>query len=103
MLTSSPATFHDAAGMVLRDSHEVSLLFHSILHAANLRTARYYLATSRQLKRLEAASRSPIFAWFSETLDGLSTIRSFGQQNIFIEGLQHRLDMNQACYLLRSE
>ncbi|TFY62797.1 hypothetical protein EVJ58_g3647 [Rhodofomes roseus] len=61
---------------------------------------RYYLATSRQLKRLEATSRSPVFIWFSETLDGLSTIRTFNQQSIFITGLRDKLDLNQACYIL---
>ena len=65
------------------------------------KSIRYYLATSRQLKRLEAASRSPMFAWFSETLDGLSSIRAFNQQCVFIAGLQRRIDMNQDCYLMR--
>ena len=60
---------------------------------------RYYLATSRELKRLDAVSRSPIFAWFSESLAGLSTIRAFGQQSIFIAGNQKRIDHNQICYL----
>ncbi len=36
---------------------------------------RYYLNTSRELKRLDAVSRSPVFAWFGETLSGVSTIR----------------------------
>jgi ABC-type multidrug transport system fused ATPase/permease subunit len=36
---------------------------------------RYYLSTSRELKRLDAVSRSPVFAWFGETLSGVSTIR----------------------------
>ena len=60
---------------------------------------RYYLATSRELKRLDAVSRSPIFAWFSESLAGLSTIRAFNQQSIFISTNQRRLDSNQMCYL----
>lgn len=60
---------------------------------------RYYLATSRELKRLDAVSRSPIFAWFSESLAGLSTIRAFNQQSIFISANQHRIDRNQMCYL----
>lgn len=41
---------------------------------------KYYLATSRELKRLDAVSKSPIFSWFSESLNGLSTIRAFGSQ-----------------------
>ena len=60
---------------------------------------RYYLATSRELKRIDAVTRSPIFAWFSETLAGLSTIHAFGQQPIFLVGNERRIDHNQLCYL----
>jgi ATP-binding cassette subfamily C (CFTR/MRP) protein 1 len=64
-----------------------------------LTLCRYYLATSRELKRLDAVSKSPIFAWFSESLNGLSTIRGFAQQKIFIAGIEKRIDRNQMCYL----
>ncbi|KAG2112527.1 P-loop containing nucleoside triphosphate hydrolase protein [Suillus clintonianus] len=59
----------------------------------------YYLATSRELKRLDAVSRSPIFAWFSESLAGISTIRAFDQQSVFIASNARRIDRNQLCYL----
>lgn len=36
---------------------------------------RFYLATSRELKRLDAVSRSPVFSFFGETLAGLPVIR----------------------------
>ncbi|KAF8216283.1 multidrug resistance-associated ABC transporter [Mycena galopus ATCC 62051] len=64
-----------------------------------LRVMKYYLATSRELKRLDAVSKSPIFAWFSESLAGVSTIRSFNQQSIFIKANQRHIDRNQICYL----
>ncbi|THU99163.1 multidrug resistance-associated ABC transporter [Dendrothele bispora CBS 962.96] len=64
-----------------------------------MRVMKYYLATSRELKRLDAVSRSPIFAWFSESLAGLSTIRAFGQQTIFATNSNRRVDRNQICYL----
>jgi ATP-binding cassette, subfamily C (CFTR/MRP), member 1 len=48
---------------------------------------------------MDAVSRSPIFAWFSESLNGLSTIRAFGQQSIFITNQRKRIDANQICYL----
>jgi ABC-type multidrug transport system fused ATPase/permease subunit len=60
---------------------------------------RYYLATSRELQRLNAVSRSPIISWFSESLSGLSTIRAFGQQAVFAEINERRVDRNQMCYL----
>ncbi|KAJ7623378.1 P-loop containing nucleoside triphosphate hydrolase protein [Roridomyces roridus] len=63
-----------------------------------LRVMKYYLATSRELKRLDAVSRSPIFAWFSESLAGVSTIRSFNQQSVFIKANQRHVDRNQICY-----
>ncbi|KZV64400.1 P-loop containing nucleoside triphosphate hydrolase protein [Peniophora sp. CONT] len=59
----------------------------------------YYLSTSRELQRLNAVSRSPLFSWFSESLNGLSTIRAFGMQSVF-EGINaRRIDRNQVCYL----
>jgi ABC-type multidrug transport system fused ATPase/permease subunit len=60
---------------------------------------RYYLATSRELQRLNAVSRSPIISWFSESLSGLSTIRAFNHQAIFTEINERRVDRNQMCYL----
>lgn len=59
----------------------------------------YYLSTSRELKRLDAVSKSPIFAWFSESLSGLSTIRAYNQQAIFTGQNALRIDRNQMCYL----
>jgi len=60
---------------------------------------RYYLATSRELQRLNAVSRSPIISWFSESLSGLSTIRAFNHQAVFNEINERRVDRNQMCYL----
>ncbi|KAI0255781.1 P-loop containing nucleoside triphosphate hydrolase protein [Lactifluus subvellereus] len=59
----------------------------------------YYLATSRELQRLNSVSRSPIISWFSESLSGLSTIRAFNQQAVFTEINERRVDRNQMCYL----
>uniref|UniRef100_A0A8C0TYI0 Uncharacterized protein n=1 Tax=Canis lupus familiaris TaxID=9615 RepID=A0A8C0TYI0_CANLF len=46
---------------------------------------RYYVASSRQIRRLAGASRSPIISHFSETLSGVSTIRAFGHEQRFIQ------------------
>jgi ATP-binding cassette subfamily C (CFTR/MRP) protein 1 len=63
------------------------------------RVMTYYLATSRELKRLDAVSRSPIFAWFAESLSGLSSIRAYSQQTVFQAKIEQRVDRNQICYL----
>ena len=40
----------------------------------------YFRPVNRDLQRLESISRSPIFAQFSETLNGVSTLRAYNQQ-----------------------
>lgn len=59
---------------------------------------RYYLRTSRELKRLDSVSRSPIYAHFQETLGGVSTIRAFRQQQRFELENEWRVDSNLKAY-----
>ena len=47
--------------------------------------SRYFMRTSRELKRLESICRSPVLTQISETLDGLDTIRSRGRQQEFAD------------------
>ncbi|RXN01990.1 Multidrug resistance-associated protein 1 [Acipenser ruthenus] len=59
---------------------------------------RFYVASSRQLKRLESVSRSPVYSHFNETLLGASVIRAFREQQRFIRESDNRVDHNQKAY-----
>ncbi|OAL22550.1 hypothetical protein AYO22_07108 [Fonsecaea multimorphosa] len=59
---------------------------------------KYYLRTSRELKRLDSVSRSPIYAHFQESLGGVSTIRAYRQQRRFTLENEWRMDANLRAY-----
>ncbi|KAL3835470.1 hypothetical protein ACJIZ3_010206 [Penstemon smallii] len=59
----------------------------------------YYRSTSRELRRLDSVSRSPIYASFTETLDGSSTIRAFESVDFFLfKFIQHVKLYQQTSY-----
>ncbi len=68
------------------------------LGALYLYIQRYYLRTSRELKRLDSVSRSPIYAHFQESLSGMSTIRAYNQQKRFELENEWRVDANLRAY-----
>ncbi|KAL1925489.1 uncharacterized protein VTP21DRAFT_372 [Calcarisporiella thermophila] len=59
---------------------------------------RMYIANSRELKRLDSVSRSPIYSHFGETLVGVATIRAFGEQSRFMNELLCRVENNLRPY-----
>ncbi|KAJ2807528.1 hypothetical protein H4R20_001248 [Coemansia guatemalensis] len=50
-----------------------------------------YIKSSREIRRLDSTTRSPIFAHFQESSEGVSTIRAYGQQSRFISEMEYRL------------
>ncbi|KAK9492604.1 P-loop containing nucleoside triphosphate hydrolase protein [Lipomyces doorenjongii] len=59
---------------------------------------KFYLRTSRELKRLESVSRSPLFAHFQESLNGVSTIRAYSQIRRFNWINEYHIDFNNKAY-----
>ncbi|KAM4599398.1 ATP-binding cassette sub-family C member 2-like [Fundulus diaphanus] len=62
---------------------------------------RFYIATSRQLRRLESVSRSPIYSHFGETVSGLSVIRAYNHQERFLKHNEVTIDENLKSIYLR--
>lgn len=67
----------------------ISAVLPVFLFAAVIITAVYlaigyvYLASSRELKRFESVTKSPIIGLFGETLHGVATIRAYGDSARF--------------------
>ncbi|CAH8552629.1 unnamed protein product [Schistosoma turkestanicum] len=56
-----------------------------------------YITTSRQLKRLESISLSPIFSHFSETLSGVDSIRAYKLIDTYKKIISTRQDLNNSA------
>ncbi|ODN01265.1 Multidrug resistance-associated protein 1 [Orchesella cincta] len=53
---------------------------------------RYYISCMQQLQRIVSSLKSPIYAQFSETLNGTATIRAYRSQHRFVELLAGKID-----------
>lgn len=53
-----------------------------------------YLTLSRELKRFESVTRSPINQHFTETLAGVTTIRAYGDERRFMVQNMQKIDSN---------
>lgn len=54
----------------------------------------YYLATSREITRLDSITKAPVIHHFSESISGVMTIRCFRKQDRFIQENVERVDGN---------
>uniref|UniRef100_A0A672ZTF0 ATP-binding cassette, sub-family C (CFTR/MRP), member 4 n=1 Tax=Sphaeramia orbicularis TaxID=375764 RepID=A0A672ZTF0_9TELE len=61
---------------------------------------RYFLRTSRDIKRLESTTRSPVFSHLSSSLQGLWTIRAFGAEERFQKTFDAHQDLHSGAWFL---
>lgn len=54
----------------------------------------YYLATSRELTRLDSITKAPVIHHFSESISGVMTIRCFRKQGMFSQENVNRVNAN---------
>ncbi|KAL0089956.1 hypothetical protein J3Q64DRAFT_1878979 [Phycomyces blakesleeanus] len=63
-----------------------------VIGAAYVAIGALYLSVSRQFKRLNSVSRSPIYSHFTETLAGVTTIRAYCQEDTFELEFYRKID-----------
>ena len=63
-----------------------------------IRVRRIFVNTSRELKRFEGLARSPIFAMFSESMNGISTIRANGMEKYMTKKFEEAHDTHSRAF-----
>ncbi|MCO5614705.1 hypothetical protein L7F22_068989 [Adiantum nelumboides] len=61
---------------------------------------RRYVVISRELRRLEGISRSPIYAHFTQTLQGIISVRAYGTQTKMHKIFTSLIDANHRSYIM---
>ncbi|XP_055378030.1 ATP-binding cassette sub-family C member 4-like [Condylostylus longicornis] len=71
-----------------------------LLGALFMLVRKIYLKTSKNIKRLEGVTRSPVFTHLAATLSGLSTIRAFGAQTELIQEFDNHQDLHSGSWYM---
>ncbi|KAJ3109757.1 hypothetical protein HK100_003232, partial [Physocladia obscura] len=60
-----------------------------------------YRCSARELKRLDAVTRSPLYSHINESMTGVNTIKAYREQDRFIKKTDALIDGNNAPYYLQ--
>ena len=59
---------------------------------------KFYMSSSRDIKRLEGISRSPVFSQLSTSLHGLTTIRAFSAEAMLQQKFDRQQDLHTSAW-----
>ena len=63
----------------------------------------FYIKSTRQMTRTMLATKSPIYSWFSETFNGISTIKAYNLEGPFTRTLETKNDNNMKSTFLMAQ
>ncbi|XP_031637722.1 multidrug resistance-associated protein 4-like, partial [Contarinia nasturtii] len=63
---------------------------------------KIYLKTSKNVKRLEGAAKSPVYTHIAATLNGLTTVRAYKVEEILKREFDNHQDTHTTCYFMGS-
>ncbi|KAG2206947.1 hypothetical protein INT47_008416 [Mucor saturninus] len=69
-----------------------------LVAGVNIYLGAMFVSTSRELKRMDSVSRSPLFSNFTETIVGVATVRAFGATRQFLQDMLGLIDTNARPY-----
>ncbi|KAJ7641019.1 multidrug resistance-associated ABC transporter [Roridomyces roridus] len=58
--------------------------------------AKIYGQASRDLRRIDSVTRSPLYSMYAETIAGVAVLRSFGASSKFLRDMMRNVDTNNA-------
>lgn len=87
-----------ALAVVLFVTPAILIVAAPLLFFGYLRVQNMYIATNRELKRLDSIALSPIFSKFSETLSGLITLRAFQKEEQFAAENKELIDESNRAW-----
>lgn len=70
------------------------LIFFLLITWVFWRVRTRYVITSREIKRYDGVTRSPVYAMLSANIKGLATIRAYGSEDEFQDRFLEALDLN---------
>lgn len=65
-----------------------------MIFIVSLELQGYYLASSRELTRLDSITKAPVIHHFSESISGVMTIRAFSKEDKFCQENVNRVNSN---------
>ena len=102
-----PSSLRDLTFTILRLTFSIMLLvgkqpnsfiFYFLIFSVYYFTMNLYISSSRNLRRYESTTRSPIFSKLSESITGVSTIRAYNKIEEFESDFRSKVNVNNRCY-----
>lgn len=75
------------------------ILLFGLMYWAYAKIQTSFNASATELKRIDSITKSPLFTAFSQTIDGLASIRAHRLEKHLVENTTEAIDVNTANYL----